>query len=611
MVQLQNTGSGSGLKRAEDYLGLLRGQIDIAQVPFSDRGSRLIIQQTPGQSKLMVKLAERLIALNPDPEAYLARPPFIEDLQFVDGSGGALEFEASASPDVIRFQTWLGEFKLVFQDEQTIAIGLPPQITIGIRFNLNSRHFQTRDAQGKLNPIRHLNYAINGKAQKEAVTSQDSGSRIEIIMRSAEDTTILLQISETDSHITNVAPFSQIHKQATARWQAWFERVPPVDEKYAAKYAYAWWVMANNLLSPRGPIAYETMAPSKASYIGLWLWDSALHAIAYRHVDPELARNQIRGFLTTQRPDGMLPDAIHDEGAVFEIDHPIHAEVTKPPVLAWAALKLHATAPDLNFLREIYEPLQRFNDWWFEHNDDDRDGLAQYTHPYSSGLDDSPLWDHGLPVESPDLNTHLYIQMQALSVMADALELHDEAVTWRQKAETLLQRMLTDLWDEETGFFRALHDEKPIPVETPLNLLPLWTGQLPEGVTQRLLVNLTDPKKFWGGCMLPTVARDDPSYDPRTMWRGPVWANINYFFIEALQRSDRPDLARELRDATLDMIMSQPSIYEYYHAETGVPPIRSVPTFGWTAAVFIDLALQATAEVDSKKERLSLESQAT
>ena len=606
MARVQDSGSSSGPKRAENYLDLLRGQIDIAQVPFSDRGSRLVIQQVPGQSQLMVKLAERLIALNPDPEAYLARRPFIEDLQFVNGRGEALDFKASASPDVIRFRTWLGEFKLAFQDEQTIAIGLPPG-TLGIRLNLNSGHFQISDAQGT-HPIRHLSYATNGKVEEETNSLQDNGSRIEIILRSVEDTTIILHIGETDSQMTDVTPFSQIHKRATARWQAWFERVPRVDEKYAAKYAYAWWVMANNLLSPRGPIAYETMAPSKASYIGLWLWDSALHAIAYRHVDPELARNQIRCFLRVQRQDGMLPDAIHDEGVVFEIDHPIQAEVTKPPILAWAALKLHETAPDLNFLHEVYEPLKRCNDWWFEHNDDDADGLAQYTHPYSSGLDDSPLWDHGLPVEPPDLNTYLYIQMRVLSVMADALELSEEAVTWRQEAQTLLERMLTDLWDEETGFFRALHDEKPIPVETPLNLLPLWTGQLPEDVTQRLLANLTDPKKFWGGFMLPTVARDDPAYDPQTMWRGPVWANINYFFIEALQRSDLPDLARELRDATLDLIMSQPSIYEYYHAETGIPPARSVPTFGWSAAVFIDLALQATAEMNTK-ERISLASQ--
>ena len=45
-------------------------------------------------------------------------------------------------------------------------------------------------------------------------------------------------------------------------------------------------------------------------------------------------------------------DAVYDEGVVSEIDHPIQAEVTKPPILAWAALKLHEVAPDEGFLQD-------------------------------------------------------------------------------------------------------------------------------------------------------------------------------------------------------------------------------------------------------------------
>ena len=72
--------------------------------------------------------------------------------------------------------------------------------------------------------------------------------------------------------------------------------------------------MANNLISPQGQVVYEAMTPSKINYVGLWLWDSAMHSLAYRHVDPELARNQIRAMLACQLPDGMIPDAIHDDG---------------------------------------------------------------------------------------------------------------------------------------------------------------------------------------------------------------------------------------------------------------------------------------------------------
>jgi glycogen debranching enzyme len=149
-------------------------------------------------------------------------------------------------------------------------------------------------------------------------------------------------------------------------------------------------------------------------------------------------------------------------------------------------------------------------------------------------------------------------------------------------------------WDNDAGLFRALRDKKPIPVVTPFNLYPLWTGQLPDDIRNRLLAHLTNPEEFWGEYIIPTVARNDPSYDPGTMWRGPVWANINYFFVEALNQMGERDLAGTLRDKTLQLIMAQPSIYEYYGADTGLPPGAAADTFGWTAAVFIDLAIQAS-----------------
>lgn len=131
---------------------------------------------------------------------------------------------------------------------------------------------------------------------------------------------------------------------------------------------------------------------------------------------------------------------------------------------------------------------------------------------------------------------------------------------------------------------------------TPFSLYPLWTGQLPAEIRDRLIEHLTNPREFWGEHIIPTVSRSDPHYDPRTMWRGPVWVNINYFFVEALHQVGRHGLARILRDKTLQLVMSHPSVYEYYDADTGQRPETAADMFGWTAAVFIDLAIQASRE---------------
>ncbi len=583
-------------------LNLLRNKLDYTRVPFSDRGSRLLVFQAPYQSQFYVKLAERLTNVEPGIESYLRRPPFIHSLQLVDEHGEYLEFEATTYPHMINMNTRVGEFCLVFKDERTLTFGLPPQATAGIRFHVTPELWRNLENGGEFRSIRDLIYTTNGSAVINQIKPRDGGYDVEFVVESNGDCTINIIIGLSIIHRREALPLSEISQAAEGRWRQWFESVPPVLERYQDAYAYAWWVMANNLVRPSGSIVYEAMMPSKANYVGLWLWDSAMHALAFRHIDADLARNQIRSMLACQLADGMLPDAVYDEGVISEIEHPFKAEVTKPPILAWAALKLHETAPDLDFLQEIYVPLVRWNAWWTSMNDDDVDGLVQYNHPYSSGLDDSPLWDYGMPVESPDINTYLCIQMGSLALMAELLGMEAEGAMWRRRTSSIVKRMIEDLWDDDVGVFRATRDHAPIQVITPFNLYPLWTGQLPEVIRKRLIGHLTNPAEFWGEYVIPSVAKNDPNYDHQKMWRGPVWANINYFFIEALGQVGETKLARQLRDKTLELIMSHPSMYEYYDSKTGEPAPKAADGFGWTAAVFIDLAIAASRDATLKKE---------
>lgn len=586
-----------------DYLELLKNHIDITRVPFSDRGSRLLVFRYPQLSGLYVKLAERLVQLESDIEAYLHRPPFIQGLYLTDQDGVELDFEIETSPSLLTFHTRIGDFYLAFQNERTLTFGYPADVKAGMRFRVFPQFWKSTPLGGKFMSVRNVTYSTTGILERNQITPVEGGYEVDLLVSTGQDCAINISIQPAHQHPHEMQPFSLALQASTKRWHAWFDRIPTVDKQYQRTYAYAWWVMANNLISPQGMVTLESMAPSKLSYVGLWLWDNALHALAYRHVDAELARNQIRLMLAHQLPNGMLPDAVFDEGVVASIDHPFTGEVTKPPILAWSALKMHEVDPDLNFLQEIYVPLVRLNAWWFSMNDDDSDGLAQYNHPYSSGLDDSPLWDEGMPVESPDLNTYLHIQMICLAQIADILNMETEAAMWRRRAASLVQRMIKDFWDPQAGLFWALKDEKPVRVVTPFNLLPLWTGSLPQEITTPLLSHLTNPAEFWTPYGLPTVARNDPLYDPETMWRGPVWANVNYFFIEALQKIGKKDTAAELRRRTLDVVSTQGDIYEYYNPETGQPPPRAANIFGWTSAVFIDLAIQAHQE-SVKEKRL-------
>jgi putative isomerase len=236
--------------------------------------------------------------------------------------------------------------------------------------------------------------------------------------------------------------------------------------------------------------------------------------------------------------------------------------------------------------------LVRWNHWWLPNWREYPDALAHYIHPYMSGMDDHPTWERGLPVVSPDLNTYLYLQMNALAEMAVILDKPKESEEWKDRARHLLESMIRELWDEEAGLFWAMHDGEPIKTKSIINLFPLWTGSLPNEMNKRLIEHLQNEHEFGGEFILPVVARDDFDFSPDKMWRGPVWANINYFMIEALQKIGENELAGHLRKKTLDLMMKQEGIYEYYNAVTGEPGHHAMPIFSWSAAVFIDLAIQ-------------------
>ncbi len=162
---------------SKPYINLLRNQLDFTRVPFSDRGSRLLIYQTAFQCQFYVKLAERLTSIDPGIETYLHRPPFIHNLHLIDEEGELIEFEVTTYPHMLYLNTRLGEFGLLFTDNNTITFGIPPEVTAGISFHVSPQLWKTLDSGGNLNLYAILliqptvdNYAM--KSCRKAVGTQ-------------------------------------------------------------------------------------------------------------------------------------------------------------------------------------------------------------------------------------------------------------------------------------------------------------------------------------------------------------------------------------------------------------------------------------------------------
>jgi len=577
-----------------DYFALLRDRYDLTAVPFTDRASRLLLFLDPDRKAFHVRVSERWPRLDYVEGDYRTRRPIVRDLRPTDGDGRPLSFTLTSFPHRVELLTEHGPFVMVFADPEVLLITVPPG-RVGVQCLVRAEHGVADRRGAHFRGVRNVALTSNARLLSNTVEPQGVHYRVDLRVDAGTDAAISLNITPRLGFNRGLHPQAAL-AESEHQWRRWFEAAPPVHARYHLPYYYAWWIMRAGLVSSRYYLTREAMVPSKVRYVGVWQWDAFFHALAYRYVDLRLASDQFRIFIDHQRPDGMLPDAVYDEGVIDHLAYPVDAPVTKPPMAAWAAWKVYQTTEDLDFLAEIYAPLVRWNEWWFTHADDDRDGIAQYTHPFSSGFDDSPLWDAGMPVESPDLSTYLCLHMEALAGMAEALGETEDAARFRARADDLVPRMIEHFYDPQAGVFWAMRPtdqgHRRVEVLTSLNLFPLWTGRLPPAVAQRLVDHLTNPEAFWTRFPIPSVARSDPAFNPTQMWRGPVWVNINYLFVEALQRAGFPDLARQLCDSTLDLVAGSADMREYYHPETGQPPPQAAPCQGWTAASFIDLAIR-------------------
>jgi glycogen debranching enzyme len=150
------------------------------------------------------------------------------------------------------------------------------------------------------------------------------------------------------------------------------------------------------------------------------------------------------------------------------------------------------------------------------------------------------------------------------------------------------------MWDDAAGFFRSRGAGHPLAAETAVSLLPLLTGRLPGRIVSRMLEALDDPDRFATPWAVPTVATREADFSAERMWRGPVWVNINALLVEGLAVSGQPVRSRRLLESTLRLVAHGGGTHEYFNPLTGEKAASATTSFGWSAALYVDLAVRAS-----------------
>lgn len=315
------------------------------------------------------------------------------------------------------------------------------------------------------------------------------------------------------------------------------------------------------------------------------VFHESLTMLAFAGIEPELAKASQYVYEERQHADGYIN---YRTGAYLNEVILHHDTLTSSaPWYAYTNAEIYRITGDRAFLERMYPSSVRFHDYYTANRDRDGDGLAEWGgHAVLESVRDSrvAVWDEvGWPsnFDGVDVNSMLVREERALASMARALGRPGEAEAWDAAAETRSRLMDTYMWDEDTGFYynvdRRDNDftfQRPDDLKRKeiIGFLPLWAGVPDSARAARLVAHLTDPESFWRANGIPTLAADDPYYDPRGYWNGPVWIQWNYLIWRGLRDYGYEDLADELarrnKAAMVERLRAEHNLFEFYDPDS-------------------------------------------
>ncbi len=389
---------------------------------------------------------------------------------------------------------------------------------------------------------------------------------------------------------------------------------------------------------------FRFTVPSVRDYPFQWFWDSCFHAIVWSRIDAERAADELRGLLTAQEPDGLIPHVVFWKGDLvsrLQWHHlesrtsgriPFHrtphtTAQMQPPVIAQAVERVVDAGAD-GFLAEAIPHVERYYRYLAALRDPDGDGLISIVSQFESGLDFSPAYDESIGARSagpaelfartrlPQLRNKLanydleaifrryrhhqedvlvnavYGQgLRALARLAGRAG-HEAVARWATRtADEVTKALVERAWDERLGLFFNLAgpDERRTPVKTIHGLMPLILPDLPAAIVDRLAAHLDDPQTFGAPFPVPSVALDEPTFIRdhrlggfRFIWRGPLSLNTNWFLVHGLRGHGLDDVAGRIAARSREVVEAG-GFNEFYDPLNG----RSVGAerFGWATLV--------------------------
>jgi len=359
--------------------------------------------------------------------------------------------------------------------------------------------------------------------------------------------------------------------------EAAYSNVPDInlsDPHYKMLYWNCFSLLNQCMLPPEGECSFNYYVFSREPQWG-WghggqVFHESLSMLAYAFMNSQSAMNSQRIFFERQHSNGYIN---YRTGPYLNETISYNGQLTSSaPWFNWENWEIYEISNDTDFLSEAYTAGKEFYNFWLANRDNDNDGLCEWGgHAVLESVRDgqAAVWDQvGWPAnfECLDLNCMLVNEANSLASMASELGNQQEYQFWLNEAESRKDSVNKYMWDEQTGFYynvdktdndftySSANDLKRKEI---IGFLPLWAGIADSQQAAALIQHLENPDEFWRAYGVPTLSADDPYYNPKGYWNGPVWVQWNYLVFRGLLKYGYIDEAGQLMDKVLTAMINR------------------------------------------------------
>lgn len=380
-----------------------------------------------------------------------------------------------------------------------------------------------------------------------------------------------------------------------------FSGIPRIEfETTREKQVYlsAFNLLRGCMLPPTGKTTHNFYVFSRQP---LWGWGhghqvqhESLAMLAYAFLDPVSAEESQRVYFEQQGDDGLIPYRVGPRGPQT---YPHRGKpTTSSPFMSWTNLEIYRISRDSVFLEEAYHAGMKYLNWLRKNRDTDHDGLFEWG-PYGLienvrdwynvifqvseerhlDIDKEDISDE---LEDLDLTVMVINEARSLKAMAEELGRKNEARRLARFAEKTARLVNQTMWDDTTGFYyhvdKTAHSfrfmTRDLRRQEIIGFLPLWAGVASPQQAEILVRKLTDTTKFWRPYGVPTLAADDPWFNPYVdyccKWNGPVWLLWDYMVYRGLlnygYKTEAGQLAGKMMHAVTVQLSKNHNFWESY-----------------------------------------------